>query len=249
MNILRALRAGSRGADVRGVQQFLRARSLYYAAADGRFGPKTAAAVIDYQTEKNLRADGVIGQQTFAAMLADGLHLVVDADMETPAEPPGLRPLTTNSERAQRWGLFSFVPAPESGNPEAIRITDDFEERRIKTVMCPVFARRVRLHEQVIDDYARFMDAIIAAGLRDRLLTHEGGFCARYIRGSRVSLSNHAWGSAFDVNYEWNRLGHTPAFVGQTGCVRELVLIGLEHGWFWGGWFRHRRDGMHFEHL
>jgi hypothetical protein len=35
--------------------------------------------------------------------------------------------------------------------------------------------------------------------------------------------------------------------VGQHGSVRELVSIANEHGFFWGGHFDKRRDGMHFE--
>jgi len=34
--------------------------------------------------------------------------------------------------------------------------------------------------------------------------------------------------------------------VGQKGCVRELVPIAHENGFYWGGHFS-RLDGMHFE--
>jgi len=38
-----------------------------------------------------------------------------------------------------------------------------------------------------------------------------------------------------------------PALVGQKGSVRELVPIANENGFFWGGHFNDRLDGMHFE--
>jgi hypothetical protein len=69
----------------------------------------------------------------------------------------------------------------------------------------------------------------------------------RFIRGSHSVLSNHAYGTAFDINAPWNALGVRPALVGKPGSVRELVPLAAEHGFAWGGHFRTRPDGMHFE--
>jgi hypothetical protein len=95
------------------------------------------------------------------------------------------------------------------------------------------------------------------AGLLDRILSFQGGFVPRFVRNTAGRnprpLSNHAWGTAFDINAPQNRLGVEPALLGQTGCVRELVEIANQHGFFWGGHYRNRRDGsigkdgMHFE--
>jgi hypothetical protein len=60
-------------------------------------------------------------------------------------------------------------------------------------------------------------------------------------------LSNHAWGTAFDINVQWNGLGITPAFRNEAGSVRDLVEIAYQNGFYWGGWFKSRQDGMHFE--
>ena len=60
-------------------------------------------------------------------------------------------------------------------------------------------------------------------------------------------LSNHAFGTAFDINVPFNPLGARPALIGKQGSVRELVPIANEHGFFWGGHFGKRPDGMHFE--
>jgi hypothetical protein len=79
------------------------------------------------------------------------------------------------------------------------------------------------------------------------VLTWEGSFAPRFVRGSNVTLSNHAWGTAFDINYAWNTLGAQPALRGQKGSVRELVPIANEFGFYWGGHFKGRADGMHFE--
>jgi hypothetical protein len=78
------------------------------------------------------------------------------------------------------------------------------------------------------------------------VLTWDGSFVPRFIRGSRTTLSNHAFGTAFDINCGYNRLGTIPALLGNKGYVRELVELANEHGFYWGGHFASpRSDGMH----
>ena len=56
------LQIGSKGEDVKKVQNFLGI------TADGDFGPNTDTAVREYQSENNLTVDGIVGQQTWASM-------------------------------------------------------------------------------------------------------------------------------------------------------------------------------------
>jgi hypothetical protein len=56
------LQIGSKGEDVKKVQNFLGI------TADGDFGPNTDTAVREYQSENDLTVDGVVGQQTWASM-------------------------------------------------------------------------------------------------------------------------------------------------------------------------------------
>jgi len=86
-----------------------------------------------------------------------------------------------------------------------------------------------------------------AQGLGNRVLFWEGSFVPRLIRGSATKPSNHAFGTAFDLNAAWNGLRVTPPAAGLKGSVRELVPIFEKHGFFWGGNYRERKDGMHFE--
>lgn len=246
---IRSLRIGSKGRDVAVLQQFLIGQNIPFGLADGTYGPKTAKAVAVYQARHHLNADGIAGQRTLGHMIGRGLALVSDTELDVPAPPADMRPLVSNEARQRRWGRFAYRAAPLSGNPENIEITDDWEDRHIVTITCPVFAKKVRLHRQVTDDYIAAMQEVIQLGKKELLLTHEGAFVPRFIRGSRVTLSNHAWGTAFDVNYNWNQLGHMPAYIGQRGSVRDLVPIFARHNFYWGGWFRARRDGMHFEHV
>lgn len=63
------LAIGSTGEPVLDVQSFLKQAGLYTGAIDGVFGAETQAAVEKFQDSKNLTSDGVIGPETWAAML------------------------------------------------------------------------------------------------------------------------------------------------------------------------------------
>ena len=62
------LREGSRGSEVRAVQQKLKNWGYYGGEVDGIFGPETHAAVMAFQRKNGLAVDGVVGSQTYAAL-------------------------------------------------------------------------------------------------------------------------------------------------------------------------------------
>ena len=62
---------GANGEPVRRLQRALRRQPDLDIAVDGAFGPKTEAAVKDFQQGASLTVDGVVGPQTWAA-LPDG---------------------------------------------------------------------------------------------------------------------------------------------------------------------------------
>jgi len=66
------LRVGSQGQAVRDVQAFLNQQNLYPNAPDGIYGLQTQAAVRQFQQSQNLPVDGIIGPQTWGAMLNSG---------------------------------------------------------------------------------------------------------------------------------------------------------------------------------
>jgi hypothetical protein len=257
---LKVLRQGSRGETVELLQAYLRGQGRYLGAVDGDFGPKTDAAVRAFQHSAGLTPDGIVGNQTWGALMSRGVTVLPSdapaTDKTSPNWPPrpaGVGPLSA-AERGRLFGSFEFSPAPVPGNPEAILITSRSAEFRIVEVSLPElvgvtgFPRsgKVLFHAKGADQ----LRALVAAWDKARLLPHvrswAGTYVPRFVRGSRTSLSNHSWGTAFDINAAWNGLGVRPALVGQHGCVRELVELAVEHGFYWGGWFG-RPDGMHFE--
>lgn len=62
------LRWGSRGTDVRTVQQKLKSWGYYDGAVDGVYGSKMYRAVTLFQRRNGLRVDGVVGPKTWAAL-------------------------------------------------------------------------------------------------------------------------------------------------------------------------------------
>ena len=63
-----ALRQGSRGEDVRTVQQKLKRWGYYSGSVDGIYGSATKKAVEHFQRKNGLTVDGVVGQKTYAAL-------------------------------------------------------------------------------------------------------------------------------------------------------------------------------------
>ncbi len=62
------LRQGCRGPQVRNLQTLLNAKGFDCGAADGDFGPATAAALLAFQREHALAADAEFGGQSFTAL-------------------------------------------------------------------------------------------------------------------------------------------------------------------------------------
>ncbi|MFE1747014.1 peptidoglycan-binding protein [Coleofasciculus sp. H7-2] len=64
------LKNGSQGAVVTGVQTVLKEQGLYKGGIDGVYGSQTRSAVIAFQQSRNLSPDGIVGPQTWEAMIA-----------------------------------------------------------------------------------------------------------------------------------------------------------------------------------
>lgn len=68
-----------------------------------------------------------------------------------------------------------------------------------------------------------------------------GAYNHRMVRGSSTKWSNHAYAAALDLNALENALyakGNMPDFIVDAFC---------RQGWMWGGWYKDRKDAMHFE--
>jgi hypothetical protein len=254
---MQLLQVGSTGLDVQKWEWFLTGQGLSPGKDDGIFDSDTKAATIAFQQKWSLGFDGAVGRETWAKAVALGFGVIEDgsSDKTGPGWPP--RPAfehLSDVARVTTFGAFEYHASPTPGNPEGITILGDWEEKNIVRVHIPQLLGIpgaphdgvVRFHHLVAQQFMDLFQAWDDAGLKHLILSWEGSYFPRFIRGSTTRLSNHSYGSAADMNLAWNALGAEPALVGRQGSMRELVPIMGDHGIFWGGFFI-RLDGMHGE--
>lgn len=159
-----------------------------------------------------------------------------------------------NNARANALGRIEYVRA----KGDFVTITNGWDKQNIIDVSIPQLAKipgggggKVKFHKVAADQLVRLFAAWEAAGLLHFIKTFDGTWVPRTIRMKPTVLSNHAFGTAFDINAKWNGLMKIAAFVGQEGSVRELVPLANAHGFYWGGHWNYdgkgASDGMHFE--
>jgi hypothetical protein len=265
-----AFERGFVGADVARAQQFLNNEVQAGLTVDGVYGGRTADAVKVFQTRNGLPQDGLIAGPTLTAARDKGLVVidyVVEPDQEGIGWPKKPTDLTQpNSTITQSlFGTFQFQFAPVPGNAEHINILGNWVAENIVTVNVPqlrgmvipineahatLSSGNIQCHTLARQPILDLFAAWDAAGLMSKMLTWDGSWVPRLIRGKTnpipANLSNHSWGSTFDINEALNKRGTVPALMGARGCLREFVSIANEIGFYWGGHFA-KRDGMHFE--
>jgi hypothetical protein len=114
-----------------------------------------------------------------------------------------------------------------------------YEGRRVKSIMFHRKAAPALLAalDEIWDYCQRDQAKVDAAGVSK----YAGAYNHRLVRGSSTKWSNHAYAAAIDLNAEENGLyakGNMPQFVIDAFC---------RQGAMWGGWYKGRKDPMHFE--
>ncbi len=255
---METLQKGMRGERVEAWQYFLHGQGYYWLEVNGVFDDETVLVTKLFQKEHGVNQTGDVGAVTILQAKSHGFEWSEEVSVDQtksgpnwPPQPLGVKPLQP-AEREKLFGKFQYKPSGIEGNPEAITILDDFVAKNIVMLEIPQLLKvrsapkRVAVHRLIADQTLRLFQAWEDAGLLPLILTWGGSWVPRFVRGSRTTLSNHSWATAFDINVPQNFLGATPALVGKLGSVRELVPLAVEHGFFWGAWFT-KKDGMHFE--
>jgi hypothetical protein len=254
--VMRVLKRGMSGPDVRKWQLFLIGQGFALPGTNGTFDKATFDATVAFQEKHGLVGDGIVGNRSFGQAMLLGFEAVDFASVSRSGFPPLPDfPPVGSRDRERLFGKFAFVHAPSRNDAHTIRITDGWDKENIVSVRIPQLAnvkgapadQVIRFHRLAKDRIESLWSTWDREGVLKCVNTWSGGFYARFVRGNREKLSNHAFGSAFDINAQFNPLGAEPAFPGSEGCVFDLVEIAHEHGFFWGGHFQKRRDGMHFE--
>lgn len=232
------------------------------------FDQNSVAGTIAFQKGVNKKAgqsvltvDGVAGNMT----LGRGISLSRADDFDArlaarlcgypyPAMSAQTRPALSQAEMHTVFGKIEYERQPEPDNPERVVFKEGWEKENLTSVSIPQLKGiagggnydSVRFHKTVERQLCGLWAAWEKAGLLPNVKSFEGTFSRRLKRGSD-ELSNHAWGTAFDINYSANRLYAFPSTPDELGCVYSLVPLANKYGFNWGGHYLGRLDGMHFE--
>lgn len=101
--------------------------------------------------------------------------------------------------------------------------------------------RFVSCHKLVEAVFQSVFDQIYARKYWELLEDYGGIYNFRPIKGS-AKLSTHSWGIAVDLNTVANPLGAKPVM------DPHIIAVFADHGFHWGGNWRRRRDGAHFQY-
>jgi len=223
------LKVGSRGEEVRLIQEALRRQHLDPGPADGIFGSQTQAAVVAFQRQRRLNADGIVGRFTWAALLPQqefpaskvtfpllqrDLLRVLGNPMEAWWQGQNLKFIDLTEFKHILWKVAGFVAKNGFGF---------WGHRLIEAPIKAVFK------------------SLLEAGLIDEIETFDGCFCVRKIKGGK-SLSVHSWGMAVDLNAAKN------PFNGGCTWSDEFLQVWARHGWESGWLWDEPTDAMHFQY-
>jgi hypothetical protein len=211
---------------------------------------------------KGFSVDGIPGNQTWGVLCAvldpaviSPRRIAQAVGMAYPVRPAQLPPPPDTARMQALFGTIVAQPAHTAGNPERVRITNGWEQAHIVTAALPQTrglagstpSGRHAMHRRVQAQMQGLWQAWEQRGLLSGIHTFSGLWVPRFQRGSTSVLSNHAWGTAFDVNASSNGYWHLPAFPGENGCLFEHAKVAADFGFGWGGHYARRLDGMHFE--
>lgn len=193
-----------------------------------------------------------------------------------PPKPTNLQS-PSNEDRNQGLGCFKFkqlsiehradkdevVPLDScDGTVADWRLTNIMDLQIPQKVFAIGFHGVIRCHKVAAPHLLLLFKKWEELDLLHLIRTYEGSYVPRYKRDQSPgrgpqgvkrsnqvdSLSNHAFGSAFDINEPDNQFRDEPAHCPSRGCVRELVESANAQGFYWGGHFSSgSQDGMHFE--
>ena len=135
-------------------------------------------------------------------------------------------------------------------------LEEGWEAKNIGTVFIPELVGKpsygiklsgnIRFYKKAIPQLKAAFAELGRRGLVKKILHWDGSFVPRLKRGGSTP-SNHSFGTALDVNAEWNGFKQRPADPGETGDLHEVAQVFKKFGFIWGGDWRNTPDGMHFE--
>jgi hypothetical protein len=220
----------------RAIQRVLKDAGLYGGEIDGNIGPRTDASWM--MLKSKLRTDTEQPDDRDSPFIFSRPKVLSDAQVENRFGKLNHTENRGSIVPSEKWVKENIVrvrvPAIE-GKP----LYTEFNHERVSNL-------GLTMHRLMVEPLTLAMSEIVDRGFHMDILTFDGLYNPRMVRGSKDRLSRHSWGIAIDLNAPWNGLGNRPAAMGAKGSLWRIVPIMEKYGFVWGGRWK-RPDAMHFE--
>lgn len=226
------LQKNSQGQLVKKLQQKLSEIGYNIGFVDGVFGPRTEAAVLKYQIDKTLHADGVVGDQTWSSLFQERIPKIPSLD-----NPPSQARCfeVYGNHQLSGWDEQNMVRCDLSTFADKLGHVNNYS-----------FARKdwfgFTCHRLVAPKFQLAFKNVIDRNLADKIKTFGGCLNKRLMRGGNT-WSMHSWGIAIDLNAQWNQFGQKNFEMGE-----DLAKCFEDVGFVWGGGWIGSFDAMHFQY-
>lgn len=152
-------------------------------------------------------------------------------------------------------GKVHYQIIDDPARPDAVKLLNGFETDFLQSIRVPFldqlpgFPRsgKLTINRIAAPSLIAALTSIRTEGLFGHLVTYDGAYVPRTIRGNRGALSEHALGLAVDFNARYNPRGTPAKGPGHLGDLTRIAEVMAEFGWRWGNYF-HSPDPMHFEY-
>ncbi|GMV39880.1 MAG: hypothetical protein AMXMBFR64_15960 [Myxococcales bacterium] len=179
-------------------------------------------------------------------------EVVAEQTGPDPAKPAGITYQTLDKDPTHRadftftWSAGDCFNATCTQKHVTISDPADWESQNIVRVsVSDIGLSGMRFHKKVARQFVALFKAV--SGTVIKPLTNSGTCVARTITNNEKKLSNHALGTAIDINAAENPYNGTQAKRGAAGSVAEIADKCADFGIYWGGWYSSKKDPMHFE--
>lgn len=236
----RSLRKGDMGENVKAMQLAL-GMAGYRCLVDGDFGEVSEKTLKTFQMQHGLRPDGVCGVMTAGAL--DLPHEVVVATAQ-----PIIH--SSNFPHDDTASMVAFYGDPRVNNDawqaaNLVRVEPpwqmNYDGKPIKGIqihkkVAPALSAALT---DILQHFKGDIDQIHRVGMHN----FSGSYNYRVVRGSS-RLSTHAFGAGIDMDAARNPMTYDKNF---KYPLAEVNPFFEKHGFYWGGNYKTRKDGMHWQ--